>query len=216
MQTWDDLVLVQSKCLVKGAVIKSPIWLVWTVRVNNEYLFWNRPGQILHERHIGVSVPICHARFSTVLNHTDTVNSALAQDAITNLFGLFLVKLHSSCITKARCVYESESSVSDPNYIFYGITCLRLHPSSSLIFYPWIVYCSSLIQNTWIPSFVDFSNVRKKVQKWCLARSCRTQYQNAVVLLIRCACELENFIQDRAGVFNFVQAIFFFFFLFLF
>ena len=67
---------------------------------------------------------ICHAPVSTVLDNTNTVDSALAQDAVTNLFGLCYVKLEPSCVAKARCVYESESSVSDLKFVFYGITCL--------------------------------------------------------------------------------------------
>ena len=208
MHTLDELALAQSKCLVKRAVIKSPIRFIFTVRVDNENLIWNRPRQSLHERHIRVSVLICHARVSPVLNHTDTVDSALAQDAFTNLFGLCLVKTHPSCVAKAGRVYESESSVSDLNWIFYGIACLWLHISSSLIFFLLKIYSFGLSQKIWIHGFVYFSNVRKKVQKWCLTWSCCPQYQNLVVLLVNSVCGLENLIQDRARVFNFFSFYF--------
>ena len=219
MHTWDVLVFAQSECLVKGAVNKIPVWLVCTVRVDNEYLFWNRPGQSLHKRHIRVSVLICHSLFSSALNHTNTVDSALTQDALTNLFGLFLVIIDPSCVAKARCVYESENSFSDLDSIFYGIACLWFHHSSSLIFFISFVYRSNLGQKTWIPGFVDFSDVRKKVQKWCLTRPCSPQYQNPAVFSNRYVCRLENFIQDRARVFKFQflsqASCFFLFFFFL-
>lgn len=135
----DELVLVQSKCLVEGAVNKILNWLVFAICVDNEYLIWDGPGQSFHERHKWVSVLICHARFPPVLNHTNTVDSALTQNALSNLIGLCFVKLNPSCVAEAGRVYESESCVPELNFILYGITCFWFHFPSNLVFFSFVV-----------------------------------------------------------------------------
>ena len=70
---------------------------------------------------------VVHARLTTILNYTDTVDASLFNHGLFDPLVMFFVLLRSSGITETRCVDYCQVHLANLKLVKSNITSFRLH-----------------------------------------------------------------------------------------
>ena len=106
---------------------------VSAVCIDEYYLLGDSFGQNFRQRGENVVQLSGDACLPSILNDTNTVDTSLADHCLLDLFDVNFVSFQASIVAKPCRINNGERRVTDLDYIFDNIICLRSHSAPFLV-----------------------------------------------------------------------------------